>query len=651
MRRIILFLLFFAICLTGEENLSKIYTDAKTFYKQKNYSRAIPLFEKIIKKSTLSSYGKESYILLGKIYSEEGKFKEAAEIYNQLLEFYPSLLDEYTSDTKIHPYQRARMKVDWRNFEVETMVKISSLYEKTSGENTSRIWEKIVYQYPLSPYSITASFKLGRYFEEKGKISESIPYYIKSIASSTREKAKYKAYKRENQKYIDQINKERLTPEQMAETIFHLQQLILKKEKSRERKVFRKADESIKGEIKQAQIYVEKGKYEGAIKKYTELETKFYKTVYSELFTLLKCICLNREGRNLQVIRQINEVLYPEFSENKFKLAERYFLSNSPSHIYFSTLKKYLLYIKAKSEKDAGFYEDAEKTLKKLIKEVKKTDILYPETLFLFGKINEYQGKLKEAIRWYKKTSQTEAKEIKDESEYAIKRIREIKEQFKYLKENNKAIYIGEDRITKGRWIGNYGNYFYILCGMGGYKNLFSWSFKGGKAWTKFVEYEKTSTGVRENWKYKVYTGNPEDGVRGWVTKLEDDLPVFLTHPYRKKPRPANWDDHGEVYPVGKGPDLYLDLPIPEKGEFSVSLYFVNDPYFYEPNRKYTIYVIDKRERAILTATDVEDFINGVYKKFIVKGPSLITFRIYRNLSLNTLLSGVFIDRLQDKKN
>ena len=370
MRRIILFLLFFAICLTGEENLSKIYTDAKTFYKQKNYSRAIPLFEKIIKKSTLSSYGKESYILLGKIYSEEGKFKEAAEIYNQLLEFYPSLLDEYTSDTKIHPYQRARMKVDWRNFEVETMVKISSLYEKTSGENTSRIWEKIVYQYPLSPYSITTSFKLGRYFEEKGKISESIPYYIKSIASSTREKAKYKAYKRENQKYIDQINKERLTPEQMAETIFHLQQLILKKEKSRERKVFRKADESIKGEIKQAQIYVEKGKYEGAIKKYTELETKFYKTVYSELFTLLKCICLNREGRNLQVIRQINEVLYPEFSENKFKLAERYFLSNSPSHIYFSTLKKYLLYIKAKSEKDAGFYEDAEKTLKKLIKEV-----------------------------------------------------------------------------------------------------------------------------------------------------------------------------------------------------------------------------------------------------------------------------------------
>ena len=36
-------------------------------------------------------------------------------------------------------------------------------------------------------------------------------------------------------------------------------------------------------------------------------------------------------------------------------------------------------------------------------------------------------------------------------------------------------------------------------------------------------------------------------------------------------------------------------------------------------------------------------------KKFIVKGPSLITFKICRNLSLNTLLSGVFIDRLEEK--
>jgi len=252
MRKIVLFILFFTICLTGEENISKIYTDAKNLYNQKNYSSAIPLFKKIIKKSPFSSYCKESYILLGNIYSSEGKFKEAAEIYNQLLEFYPSIVDKCTADTKIDPYHRARVKVDQRNFEVETLIKISSLYEKTSDENVSTILKKIIHQYPLSPYSITASFKLGRYLEEKGKISESIPYYIKSIANSIREKAKYKAYKRENQKYIDQINRERLTPEEMAETIFHLQQIILKKEKSRERKVFRKADESMKEEIKKA---------------------------------------------------------------------------------------------------------------------------------------------------------------------------------------------------------------------------------------------------------------------------------------------------------------------------------------------------------------------------------------------------------------
>ena len=51
--------------------------------KQKNYSSAIPLLEKIIKNSPLSSYGKESYILLGNIYSSEGKFKEAVIEYGE----------------------------------------------------------------------------------------------------------------------------------------------------------------------------------------------------------------------------------------------------------------------------------------------------------------------------------------------------------------------------------------------------------------------------------------------------------------------------------------------------------------------------------------------------------------------------------------
>jgi hypothetical protein len=147
----------------------------------------------------------------------------------------------------------------------------------------------------------------------------------------------------------------------------------------------------------------------------------------------------------------------------------------------------------------------------------------------------------------------------------------------------------------------------------------------------------------QEKFKYNVYTGNPKNFAKTWLSKAFETAEYFLQYPGETdKRRPCNWDDHGEIYPLGKGPDLFVSLSIPS-GRYRLALYFLNDPNYYEPNRQYTVYIQDKNGE-ILSATSVEDFYSGVYKRFLITGPTEITIRIFRNLSLNTLLSGVFID-------
>ncbi|MBM4050430.1 MAG: hypothetical protein FJ279_35495, partial [Planctomycetes bacterium] len=70
------------------------------------------------------------------------------------------------------------------------------------------------------------------------------------------------------------------------------------------------------------------------------------------------------------------------------------------------------------------------------------------------------------------------------------------------------------------------------------------------------------------------YTSNPDDPARVWLSlrRAHDDGRV-LWDPIRDTRTAGCWDDHGEEYPQGKGPNLYIDLPIPD-GVFLLSLYF-----------------------------------------------------------------------------
>ncbi len=189
--------------------------------------------------------------------------------------------------------------------------------------------------------------------------------------------------------------------------------------------------------------------------------------------------------------------------------------------------------------------------------------------------------------------------------------------------DERRALYLGEDRQTRGRWR-TYGRDAFILCAANGLTDLCG--------------------GTRSPLPFKAYLGTGEKV--WWWTQLQDPHTSMLYNPCKGYSAPTNWDDGGEKQPVGTGPDLFLDLDIPP-GLFRLSLYFVNDHNYYEPNREYTVYLIDRASRGkVVAACPVRHFLHGVYEHFAIAGPCRLTVRVFRNLSLNTILSAVFLDEV-----
>lgn len=201
------------------------------------------------------------------------------------------------------------------------------------------------------------------------------------------------------------------------------------------------------------------------------------------------------------------------------------------------------------------------------------------------------------------------------------------------------AAYLGEDWQTRGDWVGRYGKELAVLAATDkfGDDTFF---------FPPFFNYH-TSMGIHHALK---------DSLRYWVHWLNTDKQQTLYNPALGLRRQAEWDDHGEAYPMSyEGPDIWVDITVPE-GLHRISLYFFNKDG-HEGDNRFRDYRIDirqyfpKTEDALqakkLAECRLINFSGGVYKQFVVTGPYRYVVRVRKNNSLNTICSGIFVNRLQ----
>lgn len=270
-----------------------------------------------------------------------------------------------------------------------------------------------------------------------------------------------------------------------------------------------------------------------------------------------------------------------------------------------------------------GRYAEASDALRALARAAGDERLRY-WSAFRQAQCLEFIGRWEAAEEAYAGASRSGLWSVAAEAAFAQRRLQSLR-GLAETADSPSVRYLGEDRSTRGDWYASYGSESFILCAQQAPNDL-SGEYGGGLRVTP-------------------RTGRPEEPVRHWVSRPTDTHPASLYNPLSRVRRAANWDDRGEAYPRGVGPDLWLEIRVESPSEHRLALYFVNDHHYYEPGRAYTVSVFDGDGR-YQTGADVRFFLNGVYQQFAVTGPATLRVLISRNLSMNVLLSGVFLDPL-----
>ena len=309
-----------------------------------------------------------------------------------------------------------------------------------------------------------------------------------------------------------------------------------------------------------------------------------------------------------------------------------------------------------------GRYDRARQVFEELLSTTALTTRLLPRTLYRLAQCHEFQGGFDAARETYEQLQGLDdvAPKLKGLATCAVARIDRHWGTVGPVS-NRPAIlsYLGENRGAGGDlgdWKYNYGVEAYILCAM-----MCPQDIVGGRGRTP-----EPSGQVRPRpLSYRFHTNKEGEPGRRWLTAADDrNAPGALWNPILFTHSSSNVDDFGEQLKPGEG-DVVAVLSVP-KGAWRLSLAFVDDANYYEgDNRVWTLYVKDKANRFLtgtegrpvaapfrastgrfLAGTEVSDHLCAVYKHFAVRGPVDLEFHICRDRSLNTLLSGIFLDPL-----
>ena len=227
---------------------------------------------------------------------------------------------------------------------------------------------------------------------------------------------------------------------------------------------------------------------------------------------------------------------------------------------------------------------------------------------------------------------------------------------------------LADDWRTQGDWLGRYGRYYARLHAMTSPTD-YVWG-----AGAQAVPYQaRIGKNVPKGdslryWVHWLYTDNPRSLEMPPVynhSRLEKGLTSWEKQDPSKQKyrRQAEIDDHGEAYPMTQQrPDLYVSLKVPT-GDFYLSLYDFNKDG-HDGNNRLRDYRFSVRPHAPDVALDnidgfaaqpelahgrIRDFWGGVYKRFLVRGPQTLTVQVSRNYSFNTVLAGVFLDKVTEE--
>ena len=237
---------------------------------------------------------------------------------------------------------------------------------------------------------------------------------------------------------------------------------------------------------------------------------------------------------------------------------------------------------------------------------------------------------------------------------------------------NGAVVSLEDDWRTEGQWTGRYGRFWIALCA--------NWS----------PQDDRWGAGWEVNYHAQIGLNHKRgDSLRYWVHWLAtadnrclEMSPTYLHSRVLRNDttwdvdrRESEWNDNGGEYPLTMdGPHLYCSLSVPA-GLFYLSLYDMNKDGHFRNNRlrDYQVSIrphpgrawLDKRvgnSTAMWSFYDIEefdqkpelaqgrinDFWGGVYKRFLVRGPTQLTVRLNRNHSLNTMVSGVMLDLVDE---
>ncbi len=200
------------------------------------------------------------------------------------------------------------------------------------------------------------------------------------------------------------------------------------------------------------------------------------------------------------------------------------------------------------------------------------------------------------------------------------------------------AYYEGEDWRTMGDWVGRYGTRTAQLCAVGA---PFDHNFVNDPSYGV--------TGM-------MGPNFPDNSLRHWVHELRIEEPRVLYNPKLGYRRQADWDDNAETMPMTvEGPDVWAKVTVPA-GTHRISFYVYNEDRDYHLVwlRDYTLEVrkgeattVEQAERLPTQAkARLYEFWGGVYKRFVVQGPGTFWVKVAKNNSWNTIMCGIFLDKL-----